>query len=476
VVSGAVAFFAATDSLGRTLWVTDGTSSGTQRLATGQNGLANAYPSALVPISNGVAFAAVLPGRGRTLFSSDGTPEGTQPIFAPQQNDFALGDPAPLGQAGASLVAVAQFDDAGQELLLIPSDGGVWAWLDLWPGPSSARPTVLASLPSNRGLLLSAEDGDAGREAWVTDGTREGTHRLADLTPGPASTLFGESLTVRDEVFFVAQTAEVGRELFRTDGVTTRLVADLAPGPLGSSPTGLLWYGSQLVFSATDLNADGEPYVVALSPQNDNTPPQVTGHVSGALGSEGWYTSDVTVWFEVFEPDSPVTLSGCEGGTMTTDTRSSKATCVATSVGGTTSSTVEWRRDTVAPTITCPQDLSLTADADDLARATWAADIQDAFDPAPVISASLPSGSAFSVGRTTVVLTGRDHAGLRSQCRFDVLVNRAAVPVLADGGTDETLKFGPSRCGCGTGPTAKSQLWLLLMLVAVVIRRRGAQA
>ena len=64
----------------------------------------------------------------------------------------------------------------------------------------------------------------------------------------------------------------------------------------------------------------------------DTTPPIVTPNVSGTLGSNGWYRSNVTVSWSVSDPDSTVTPgAGCGGATLSTDSTGTTYTCTATS-------------------------------------------------------------------------------------------------------------------------------------------------
>jgi len=83
----------------------------------------------------------------------------------------------------------------------------------------------------------------------------------------------------------------------------------------------------------------------------DATPPVITPSVNGTRGSGGWYTGDVSVSWDISEPESGVTSSaGCEATTVTADTAGDTLTCSATSAGGTASETVTVKRDATPPT------------------------------------------------------------------------------------------------------------------------------
>lgn len=94
----------------------------------------------------------------------------------------------------------------------------------------------------------------------------------------------------------------------------------------------------------------------------DNTPPTVTPIIDGTLGNNSWYTSNVTVSWDVEDPESEVTsTTGCDPSSVTADTAGITFTCEATSAGGTSSESVTIKRDATAPTvaITSPDNFAV---------------------------------------------------------------------------------------------------------------------
>ncbi len=83
----------------------------------------------------------------------------------------------------------------------------------------------------------------------------------------------------------------------------------------------------------------------------DNTPPSVTPVVTGTMGNNGWYTSNVSVSWTVTDGESPVTSAACVASNVTADTPGVTFNCSATSAGGTASGSVTLKRDATAPTI-----------------------------------------------------------------------------------------------------------------------------
>ncbi len=127
---------------------------------------------------------------------------------------------------------------------------------DLFPGAYPSSPRELVRVGDY--VFFSAESADAGRELWVSNGYSGATRKVADLVPGAGSSVPQELAAIRDELWFSAWTPAFGREPWRlrrgagNDVVVERL-ADIAPGPLSSSP---------LIFR----NAGADVYTVA----NDN--------------------------------------------------------------------------------------------------------------------------------------------------------------------------------------------------------------
>lgn len=84
----------------------------------------------------------------------------------------------------------------------------------------------------------------------------------------------------------------------------------------------------------------------------DQTPPIITPHVTGTIGANGWYTSDVTVTWTVVEDESTILANTCnETFSLTTDAELVFAIChVETEFGGSFSDT-PIKRDTVPPNV-----------------------------------------------------------------------------------------------------------------------------
>lgn len=93
-------------------------------------------------------------------------------------------------------------------------------------------------------------------------------------------------------------------------------------------------------------------YNVTVVVPSDTTPPSIVAQVSGTLGDNGWYTSDVAVGWAITDQESAVTsTTGCGPTTLDEDTPGTTVTCTASSTGGTSSQSVTIKRDATAPSI-----------------------------------------------------------------------------------------------------------------------------
>jgi hypothetical protein len=83
----------------------------------------------------------------------------------------------------------------------------------------------------------------------------------------------------------------------------------------------------------------------------DSTPPEVTIHIVGTLGSNGWYRSNVTVSWTFSDPQSIILWTqGCDTSTLTADTAGTRLSCTAASDGGETTVAKTFAIDKTAPT------------------------------------------------------------------------------------------------------------------------------
>jgi hypothetical protein len=168
----------------------------------------------------------------------------------------------------------------------------------------------------------------------------------------------------------------------------------------------------------------------------DYTPPVVTPVITGTLGTNGWYTSDVGVSWTVADPESAITSTiGCGPLSVAVDTVAHTVTCTATSagLGGPGSGSATIRRDATPPTITCAAPVPTF----DLGQfpASVSGTVTDATSgvATPVVSRAVSTGT---VGTHTATLVATDRAG-----------NTASRPCPYQVGTPTCLGLTPTIVG-----------------------------
>ncbi len=94
-------------------------------------------------------------------------------------------------------------------------------------------------------------------------------------------------------------------------------------------------------------------FQLTVDPVPDSSAPVITKVVTGTAGSNGWYTSNVTVTWTVTDAQSAVFVdSGCGVQTFATETASTSSSCTAHSLGGSDSQSVSLKIDMTAPDAT----------------------------------------------------------------------------------------------------------------------------
>jgi ELWxxDGT repeat protein len=239
---GRCAVAALADPGGREVYLTDGTAGGTQRVTFLGSEVTPSAPRQLTGMGGtlilGVSSALSGPGAWR----SDGTEDGT----------YALA--GELGEFCTSCGSCCEF-----EFLSLPSgwtlglstgnDTGDLLWSTEGEAISPLGEFVRSCGPHctsgiGSGLHAAGEVGvfqwetlEEGAELWASDGSPPGTGLLADIRPGPDSSLPSSFAPFGDRAIFVANDGVHGREPWVTagTGATTEILLDLAPGSTGFS-------------------------------------------------------------------------------------------------------------------------------------------------------------------------------------------------------------------------------------------------
>ncbi|HEX4965557.1 MAG TPA: hypothetical protein VF173_32405 [Thermoanaerobaculia bacterium] len=241
------------------LWATDGSAAGFRRArAFGRFRRCTSDSGCPVIQSLGV-FGSDLyltvqdPQRREDQYwSSDGTEMGTRRWLGfPMQGDPGSGPQiaASLRRTGTHWVISAPAKGGAQVLWTSPSFLSSASLLTGCDGGCPAVVSFVAAETHGGGLLFVGADPQYGQELWITDGTGPGTRRLTDACPGTCSGFAdgGEPSpgSFAGGTYVVATTEpDYERELWATDGTPegTHRIAGLAAG-LGSWG-GLTFFGS----------------------------------------------------------------------------------------------------------------------------------------------------------------------------------------------------------------------------------------
>ena len=99
---------------------------------------------------------------------------------------------------------------------------------------------------------------------------------------------------------------------------------------------------SSLIAGATAISGGNTHSIaIALAGPSDATAPVITPTVTGTLGENGWYLSNVTVTWTITDPESSIissSVTGCSTTNITTETAGTLLTCSATNSAGLTAS------------------------------------------------------------------------------------------------------------------------------------------
>ena len=256
----------------RELWITDGTEAGTEMVRDIYLGENASNPGWLTSLGSKVYFVASDGIHGNELWVSDGTSSGTKML-----GDIQVGsdgsEPKSLFAYGEKLYFSAEKNQDRELWRYDPLHDSLELFYNInnplvrrlnsqLVDRESGYPQDFAQI--NDELWFTADDGEHGRELWKTDGTKEGTGMVVDLTKKSSNSAISNLVEMAGYAFFVASSDDARREIFRSDGTTegTVLLKDIAIGA-SSNPEDLTVCNGRLFFSAdaSHLRTGRELYV-----------------------------------------------------------------------------------------------------------------------------------------------------------------------------------------------------------------------
>lgn len=220
-------------------------------------------------------------------------------------------------------------------------------------------------------------------------------------------------------------TANVTFEVTATDDVDedVPVVCDPESGtdfPIGTTTvncTATDAAGNEATGSFTVIVEDNEPPVITV-------PEDITAY-TGAENCSAHVEFTVTA---TDNSETDVTIECVPASGSTFEKGLTTVTCTATDESG-NSSTAQFNVsviDDAAPVIACPEDITVGPDpGSNTAVVNFAATATDNCDNDVAISYSMPPGSAFPIGKTTVLCTAADDDGNQSICEFTITVEDA---------------------------------------------------
>jgi ELWxxDGT repeat protein len=130
-----------------------------------------------------------------------------------------------------------------------PGDLSVRQVANISPGGGSSVPSNLTNV--NGTLFFSADDGSHGSELWKSNGST--ATMVADINPAAGVGSSPTQLTnVNGTLFFAANDGTNGQELWKSTGAGATMVANIKPASGSSAPTDLTAVGGTLFFAADD--------------------------------------------------------------------------------------------------------------------------------------------------------------------------------------------------------------------------------
>lgn len=303
-------FFAGSDGLtGSELWVSDGTTAGTQLLVD-FNPAGSGSPRSFTAMNGELYFVAQTAAEGAELWKTNGTAAGTT-LVADIRPGASGSFPSYLTTLGNTLVFTAGDAVNGTELWL--SDGtpaGTTLLKDIRPGATGSNASDLVTAGGK--VYFRADNGSNGAELWATDGTPGGTAMVKDIRPGATASFPTYLIEHEGKAFFRADDGSVGVEPWISDGsaIGTTLVSDVRPAG-SSAPTDPLSHGSKVFFAATSSTLGQEPFVydsntgitTLLKDINPNAGYSSPSSFRSANGTVYFKASDGTHGIELWKTD-----------------------------------------------------------------------------------------------------------------------------------------------------------------------------
>ena len=377
---------------------------------------------------DGSAFSRVSPGNGAFDACPDGmSPDGTQIVFDTSESllpddtngvdDIYIAQPAPPESGGGSIAAGGTVstgttpspEDPLETSVTSPSDGTA----------TIAEGDVTGADPAGFHLL--------GMQAVITVNVSP-----APTAANPLTVVFDLDGSLLADAGVDYTNVQVRKDGVQVAACTTSTPAN--PDPCISHRAPLA--GGRAEITVRTSSASTWTFAKQLQP-TDATGPTDAPTVTGTLGNNGWYRSDVSVTWNWTDG---IGGSGVDAANCTQTSGSGGAQGAAVSVsasckdlaGNATSDSRTFKIDKTAPQLAVPANIVVNATSPAGATVSYAAGVGDGGGSGLASSSCSPStGPLFPIGTTTVHCTATDNAGNSSTASFTVHVNSAAEQLIS---------------------------------------------
>jgi ELWxxDGT repeat protein len=262
-VNGALFFTPGYDNAyGPELWKSDGTAAGTMMVKDINPGSGGSLPSNLTSV-NGKLYFSADDGNKISLWVSDGTFSGTKPVV--NNNGVSLTqmkyrpyqylDVTPFPVINKVLYFNGFTANKGNELykynLNKPAEG-ITLVKDIVQGTLNSAPSNLTAVDST--LYFSVSDATNQQQLWKSNGTTAGTVLVKNMGAG-SSNYFSNFAASNGLLLFSYYKASSGTELWSSNGTLagTLVVKDIYTGNHSSSPAYFTYIGNNIsLFSANN--------------------------------------------------------------------------------------------------------------------------------------------------------------------------------------------------------------------------------
>ncbi len=226
-------------------------------LGTGPTGTS---PEDFVIANNELFFTAFGSSGKQALWKSNGTDDTDMQVNAteltPSSDNINI-ITSELFSNGSQVFFTADTDDVGGEPWV--SNGtvnGTQRLADINPGDIGSAPEEYAFLGGQTFIGKFSDEEEFERELWVSDGTPLGTQQFGDFNTATNASRPQDLIDLDGTLFFTATNPDEGRELWKSDGTTagTVLVKDIYPGSVGANISQLNAVNGLLYFNASSLD------------------------------------------------------------------------------------------------------------------------------------------------------------------------------------------------------------------------------